>query len=202
MCFSATASFAASGGLALVGVASVKAAPKKKRILAVVPFLFAAQQALEGIQWLSLGSGTTCQAAGYGYLTFAFIVWPLLIPALVYIFDPASRRHMWFFLAVGLLVAGGYARSLLLYPLSISTIGRHIAYQIQGPFGGSAIILYGVAVVGSLWASSVLIIRRFGVIVFGSGLLALAIEREAFASVWCFFAAVTSVLIYFSLRRR
>jgi hypothetical protein len=173
MCFSATASFVASGGLALVGVASLKIAPRKKRVLAVIPFLFAAQQALEGIQWLALGSGTTCQAAGYGYLFFALILWPVLIPALVYWFDPISRRRMRGFLAIGILVATGYASVLLTGPLGIQAVQNHVVYHFSSPLGPLSVLLYGVAVIGSLWASSIQMFRRYGVIIFAAGLAAM-----------------------------
>lgn len=185
----------------MVGVASLKVTPRKKRVLALIPFLFAVQQALEGIQWLALGSGTTCQAAGYGYLFFALILWPVLIPVLVYRYDSASRQRMRGFLAIGMLVAIGYASVLLRGPLTIQALQRHVVYHFSSPFGPLSVLLYGVAVVGSLWASSVRAFRQYGVIVFTAGLGAIAIERLAFGSVWCFFSAIASILVYFFLRR-
>ncbi len=52
MCFSATASFTASGILAAVGLLSIaKARTLPMRIFASTPLLFAIQQASEGVLW-------------------------------------------------------------------------------------------------------------------------------------------------------
>ena len=55
MCFSAEASFTSSAVLALIGYASIKAAPSKSKLfLAAIPCFFALQQFSEGIIWLNL----------------------------------------------------------------------------------------------------------------------------------------------------
>ena len=68
MCFSAPASFIASGGLVAIGGVSLVAANKEDKILAAIPFLFGVQQFFEGIQWLYLNSGSSSLLAGYGFL--------------------------------------------------------------------------------------------------------------------------------------
>src|SRR5262249_3687551 len=58
MCFSAAASFSAAGLLGLAGIGTL--AQVRKRIelpLAVTPLLFAAQQAIEGVLWLTVNQG-------------------------------------------------------------------------------------------------------------------------------------------------
>ena len=92
MCFSAGASFVASGGLAIVGVASLKVAKKEERIIALIPLAFALQQAIEGVQWLSLQSGCPSLPLGYGFLFFAFIFWPVYVPLTVYLLDKKKRK--------------------------------------------------------------------------------------------------------------
>ena len=60
MCFSATGSFATAGVLmAIGGVSLSRASSKPLRRLAVIPTFFAAQQAAEGIVWLTIGDGTS-----------------------------------------------------------------------------------------------------------------------------------------------
>jgi hypothetical protein len=56
MCFSATASFTLSGILIGVGTASVvRSSSPSHRLLAAAPLLFGAQQAAEGVIWLTVG---------------------------------------------------------------------------------------------------------------------------------------------------
>jgi hypothetical protein len=97
MCFSAPASLIASGGLVVIGGASLAIAKKEEKILAAIPFLFGIQQAFEGIQWLHLNVGPPSLFAGYGFLFFAFLVWPVYVPAMVFVLDKKTRAvTKWF----------------------------------------------------------------------------------------------------------
>ena len=69
MCFSAPASFIASGGLLALGGASLAVAKKEDKVLALIPFLFGIQQGLEGFQWLYLNSGSPSLLLGYAFLS-------------------------------------------------------------------------------------------------------------------------------------
>src|SRR5437870_4913753 len=87
MCFSAAGSFTLSGVLAAIGVASVtRSVHSPARMLAAVPLLFAAQQAAEGVVWLTTDSahpstlGANHSLAVYAFLAFALIVWPVWSP--------------------------------------------------------------------------------------------------------------------------
>ena len=88
MCFSASASFIASGGLAALGGVSFVSAKKKDKVLAVIPIMFSIQQFCEGIQWLYLNSGSSSPVFGYLFLLFAFILWPIYVPFMC---------RLWFF---------------------------------------------------------------------------------------------------------
>ena len=72
MCFSATASFAASAVLITAGGASLSLAKPHQRLFAAMPLLFGIQQAIEGLQWLQLDKGESSLLAGYGFLFFAY----------------------------------------------------------------------------------------------------------------------------------
>ena len=84
MCFSVEASFGASLFLLGIGLLSFKNLKSKNLWpLALVPLLFAAQQFLEGFVWLSKADIITDNIgimAKYGFIFFAFIVWPFWIP--------------------------------------------------------------------------------------------------------------------------
>src|SRR5882757_8765544 len=113
MCFSATASFVASGALALIGGATVRAAPSKRFVpLAAIPLLFAAQQACEGALWLVLDrapfhvGGTPLARA---FLFFALFVWPAWVPLALFLVErqPEKRRVLGAF-AIGGALLGAY----------------------------------------------------------------------------------------------
>src|SRR5690348_1383449 len=84
MCFSATGSFAIAGVLAGLGAASmVRNSSKAQRMFAAIPFIFAAQQATEGIVWLTIHDGQHAslhRLAVGAFLGFALIVWPIWLP--------------------------------------------------------------------------------------------------------------------------
>src|SRR5258708_2813488 len=146
MCFSAPASFIAAGGLAIAGGVALAIAPKKKKIIAVIPLLFAAQQALEGFQWLALRAGSASMLAAYGFLFFAFILWPVYIPIAVYLLDRPSRHTMRWLIVFGVAVAAYLGWVLLTQPLSVGIVARCIQYRINIPLFSLAMLGYVLAV--------------------------------------------------------
>src|SRR5687768_13908028 len=101
MCFSPQASFIASGSLTVLGIASWKLAKGKEKVVAALPLLFAAQQLIEGGQWLFLQDGSYSNVLAYAYLFFAFLVWPVYVPLLVFLMDKKSSSVMRWFLIAG-----------------------------------------------------------------------------------------------------
>ena len=93
MCFSASASFAASGVLSVVGAVSLTKAERNERLFAAVPLIFAAQQAIEGALWISPVE-SACQIGwGYGFLGFAYVVWPVYVPIAVYLMEKRPQQQ-------------------------------------------------------------------------------------------------------------
>jgi len=84
MCFSAEASFAVAGVLTVVGWYTNKCVKtKQQKPFALIPWLFAIQQAAEGFVWLSAkGHIALCWGlyASYIFLLFALAIWPVWIP--------------------------------------------------------------------------------------------------------------------------
>jgi len=80
MCFSATASFGASGVIFVIGAASISRVTKPGQLmLASTPILFSLQQLSEGILWLSLSRPDAVpyqQIAMYIFVIFGQMVWP------------------------------------------------------------------------------------------------------------------------------
>jgi len=185
----------------VASAATVKVAPRRKRFLALIPFFFAVQQALEGIQWLSVKTGNACLSAGYSYLVFALIVWPIFIPGAVYYLDRRGRRVSRWFLALGIGVAL-WLGVFLIGQLSIGVAHGNIFYHAAIPAGFVVAVLYVVAVCGALLTSHIRTLQWFGALALLSAGGAFLWFRTGFPSVWCFFAALISALVFWYARSR
>ncbi len=196
MCFSAPASFVASGGLILLGGASFLIAKKEDKILAVIPLLFGIQQALEGIQWLYLNTGSSSPLTGYGYLFFAFIVWPTYVPIFVYILDIKKRKILKWFIFLGIAVVLYSLRRLLTQPLAIHEIRSCVSYGFNYHLNFFADIAYAVAIFGPLFISNNKAFKWLGAVIAVLAVISWIFFAFAFTSVWCFFAAIVSSMFF------
>jgi hypothetical protein len=203
MCVSAEVSLGAAGVLIPAGVYCFRAAAQKAPgylVLAATPILFGVQQAAEGAVWIGLAGDhpTLVATAAQVFLFFALGVWPtwFTIAALAIETRPRVLRLLggWAALSAGWFWLW-YWPVLLTPPAPGEVrVERHsIRYECAdraGPAPGIAYVLAGA--VPLLMTSDR---RRFAVpiaLAAASGLLAMWIFEHAFASVWCFFAAVIS----------
>lgn len=200
MCFSAEASFAASTGLILLGGASFLAAKKRDKLLAIIPLLFAAQQAIEGIQWLYLDHGSSSLVFAYAFLFFALLVWPMYVPASTYFFDKKRRwLHRWF-AAIGTAVSFYFLGLLLTQPLAINQYNNCISYSFNLPYRDFVNTAYLIAIFGPLFCSSYKVLNIFGALIFVFATISWFFYITAFTSVWCFYAAVVSSMFFLYVR--
>ena len=135
MCFSATGSFATAGVLTAIGAVSLsRASSKPLRKFAVVPLFFAAQQAAEGIVWLTMGDSshaTLHRLAVNAFLAFALVVWPSWLPwSLGALERNAARRRILKVLSWwGAIVSLGAGAMLVLRPATAGIMGHSISYD-------------------------------------------------------------------------
>ena len=108
MCYSAEASFIASGVLAGTSIA-ISRLPKEKNshLLAAVPAIFAVHQFIEGSIWLNQGKSVPAafmEGSVFAYALIAYVLWPLFIPLAAYFMEVNQRRRILILLcqAVGL----------------------------------------------------------------------------------------------------
>lgn len=204
MCFSATASFGASGVLLVIGAASIiKIRDRQHLPFALIPVLFAVQQLLEGFLWLSLSgrfSGSETMLTHF-YLFFAQVLWPVWIPmAFLFLESDSSRRLLLKILFwVGILVGGYLAYCLLTYEAMALVRGDHIKYVLEypRPLQGYGNLFYGLATVAPAFVSGLRGMKVFGLLVVASYLVSMFYFRDALISVWCYFAAVISLSVWF-----
>ncbi|MEI4272622.1 DUF6629 family protein [Klenkia sp. LSe6-5] len=208
MCFSATADFVAAGVLAPVGVATLTQVRTRRDVpFASLPMLFAAHQFTEGWVWLALEGHVPTgvgDVAAWLYALFAYGLLPFLVPAALLLIEPPGRRrlHMVPFVVVGVVTSVYLFWATVAHPVDYEQVHHSIAYTAHAPLLGVAAVGYVLATVGAALLAGYRSIIAFGV-VNAVGLTAtLVVLAEAFASIWCVWAAFTSVLVLvFFLRR-
>lgn len=201
MCFSAEASFVTSGLLSASGVMSLRVAKNEQRLIALVPLFFAVQQAIEGMQWLHLHRGVSSAALTFAFLFFGFVLWPVFVPVIIYRVDSARRHILKWFILAGAIVSLIYLTGFVAYPLSVLVVHDSISYQFTVPFGVGSSTLYALTIFGALFISSKRVFAILGAVIGCLALLTKLLFYLTFASVWCFFVAVISGLIYAYVRQ-
>jgi hypothetical protein len=203
MCFSAPVSFAASAALTVAGVATVRRKCLPGEIfLACIPFLFAIQQGIEGLQWIAIRQGETSLLLGYAFLFFAFLIWPVYIPFAVYKVEHLQVRKNILRVCI---VAGFAIATWLLFvlaqnPLAIYVHSHGIQYSIAIPPYIKG--LYAVVTIGSLFVSSSNYLKWFGCAVALSFFITHSFFNITFISTWCFSAAALSIILYFYFKTK
>jgi hypothetical protein len=206
MCFSATASFSAASITGVIGVATLRQVKHPRELLlAAMPLLFAVQQAIEGALWLKLpagGGGDAVLVLSLGFLVFAKVLWPAYVAPAVLLIEPDLRRRrvLYVIAALGCTISLYMLNRLIANPPPVAICGQSLDYggNENGLSGQS--FLYLLLTCVPLLLSSSVGIRRFGAIVVTGFLVSVTTYFATFISVWCFFAAAGSALLYFYFR--
>ncbi len=208
MCFSASASFVAGTTLSVIGVATLKNVRAKTELpFAMIPLLFGLQQLIEGVIWLTFTGHTPAlrQPMIYAYSAFSHVLWPIYVPFAVYLIEPARwrRRTIAVFQVFGLTVGLLLLYFIVTRPVTAQLAGKHIQY-VQPHFFMfiSQYALYLAATTVVCVFSSHKLVNLFGVFLFFSFIAAYKIHEATMMSVWCFFAAIASLIVYLHLRSR
>lgn len=216
MCFSATASFMAAGVLIPSGLYCLKRSNDLDRrywALAMVPLLFGLQQSLEGGVWLTLMAGEPMLAQGFtlGFLFFSHLVWLGWIPYSSYLTEDLPRRKQ-LFLAMtwfGVLMGSYMYLPLLFKPEWVAssivrqTIDYNLVFALDTYLSQQAqTVLYALVILLPLLLSSDPYHKWLGGMVLLSAAVTLALFDWVFISVWCYFAALISLYIFFMIARR
>jgi len=210
MCFSATASFVTAGVTGAIGIVALARANEARELpLAAAPIIFALQQGIEGLLWLTLPSapdGPISTTLTYLFLFFAEAFWPVYAPIVVLLIEPSERRRrlMLLCLAVGIGVSTYLLWLILSRPHGAAILDGHIVYVTEYRFSHLVGFAYLAATGLPLVLSSQRAVVVLGAIVLVGCAVAYAFYWEAFVSVWCFFAAAASAVIlgHFEWSRR
>lgn len=170
------------------------------------PLLFGAQQLIEGVIWMTFAHEAPIlrQYMTYMYMGFSHVLWPIYVPIAMGFLEavPWRKKAILSFAGVGILVGLFLMYLILTRPIGVELTGHHLVYESALFFGPMLMAMYVAATCFCCFFSSHGFVRMFGILQFLSFLAAYAIDMRALFSVWCFFAAILSVLIFIHLRFR
>lgn len=200
MCFSAAASFTAGTALIAVGRLTVSRSRGRAELpIALVPLLFGVQQLTEGGLWIALDHHLPGLQSWTTYLfsLFSHVLWPIFVPFAILMVETHRRRRaaLGVFQAIGLLVGLYLFYFLISEPVTAHIHQNSIFYDSPHFYVAATVVLYLSATCVSGLFSSHRCINVFGLLAFALAILAYEISVKTFVSVWCFYAAVLSLLI-------
>jgi hypothetical protein len=206
MCFSPQADILAGVVVGAVGLDGLRHVRRPSELwLAALPVVFAAHQLVEAVVWLGLqghvGEDAWRLAMGI-YLAIAFGLLPVLVPVAVASLEPreSRRRLLGWFTLVGAAVSVSLMYAVVRGPVDARIQNLHVDYSVDLWQGGLLVGLYAAATCGPMLVSGLRNVRWYGLAnVIVGGALAW-FNETAFISLWCLWAAITSVAIGLHLR--
>jgi hypothetical protein len=207
MCFAPEADAVVGGIVLAIGLDALRNVRTPRQIpLASLPLLFGLHQLTEAFVWWGLQghvSESVERIAVWIWLLFAFVALPALLPIAVALVERSRGRRQVIhaFAGLGLVVAIALALAISRGPISAQIQGRCISYEVGALGNGREwTLLYVIAACGALLASSHRELAALGGLnlVVTPALMWLTVS--GFVSLWCFWAAIASLVIAHHLR--
>jgi hypothetical protein len=202
MCFSAPASFSASGIIGLIGGRTIAKSNPSDKYLAIIPILFAVQQCVEGIIWLGF---SIPQFEAYRniattlFLIFAWAIWPAYLPFAIASVEKDERRAS---ILKSLRIPGVIAGIGAIFPIFLSNpTPQIIDYTTQNELYNQYVIqsynaMYLLCTVVPMFISSRKGMTEYGLANIFGLIIAGIFYESSVPSTWCFFSALFSIMIY------
>ena len=207
MCFSAAASFAGGAIISSIGIPTIRRnTDPGQRLFAAIPMIFGIQQICEGFVWIALqspGHDLILKLSTTIFLITAVVVWRPLFrsPCCSWSRIPDGGVLHILFLFVGIVLSAGHAIGLMVYTVTVQISGYHILYSMDSPslLARLAVIGYILATIPPLFLSSKKRVNLFGLVIVVAYAVTQYFYREYMLSVWCFFAALASLIIWWAI---
>jgi hypothetical protein len=208
MCFSPEADLAVGTIAIAVGVDALRHVRAAKQIpLASLPMLLGLHQITEAFVWWGL-QGHVAHAvervAVWIYLLFALVALPAFLTVAVGLVERSAQRRkvIWACAGVAGAISAVLATAIFQGSIRSAIAGNHIAYDVDTlQHGGLLTGLYVVVTCSALLASSYRDLEIFGALNLVVVPVLAWLTLNGFISLWCFWAAIASVVITFHLRR-
>ena len=197
-------SFGSGIVLAVIGVVTLKITKKPKhKVFAFVPVLFAIQQISEGFVWLTLQNSDYAKWQSipiHIFMVFAHIVWPfwITLSALLLETKPSRKNILRVLFIVAIFLSGSEIFYMSTRDISAEVTGHHVKYLFEYPQFYVIVtdIVYGLVTIVPCFVSSIKRMWLLGFCFTASLLVSAFFYQAHLLSVWCFFAAILSILIY------
>ena len=205
MCYSAPASLAASGVLAVSGIATLRINKKKSEVpLSLFPLIFAVHQLTEGLLWLNhtgVVPDTYKPGLVYAFVLIAFVFWPIYVPFSAYMTETGRMRRkiIIFCQLIGIYIGITFLVSIIRNTPDATFLEHSISYGVHGPPKSLAPYMIAVTIPFLIATDKKLLL--FGIaLLIACGTAVYTACSGTFPSVWCFYAAILSLIIYLRLR--
>ncbi|HUY29689.1 MAG TPA: DUF6629 family protein [Acidimicrobiales bacterium] len=207
MCFSPQADLVGGAVVAALGVDAIRHVHRHHGHVAIaaLPLVLGAHQLDESLVWWGLQghvSASVGRVAMWVYLSIAFVLLPIYVPAAVLALERSARRRwaMAPFVVLGAGVSAALLAAMIHGPVHVRLAPYHLSYGMRLGDGGLVVVLYVVAVCGALLCSSERPVVLFGVVNLVAIAVIAVLTVDGFTSVWCGWAAVSSGAIVVYLR--
>ncbi len=203
MLFMAILNFTPSGAIFVVGILTLrKVSQPKEVVFALLPLFFALHQFTQGFVWLGqagLINPRALQIAESLFVFYAQGILQFLVPLAIWLLEPKGWRKTVIAL---LMYLGAFLTAYSLWGLSttpteVSVVNGVLYYQNPMTDRLWLGLGYVLTTCGSLILSRSIAIQLFGWLNFAALVAIYFINPYGFTSVWCLYAAVVSVLLYF-----
>jgi len=208
MCFSPEADLVVGGLVVAMGVDALRRVREPRQILfAALPLMFGLHQVDEAFVWLGLQghvSESLERVSIWIYVLFALAALPALVPVAVFAVErsAARRRLIGGLAALGIAVGVSLGVAVFRGSVNAAIDGRHISYDVSALHQGRDLTaLYVVAACGALVLCSYRDIALLGALNLVAVPILMWMTVSGFISLWCFWAAIVSVVIDVHLRR-
>lgn len=201
MCFSASASFGVGASLLAPGYYSIKSTESRGMLLfACTPILFCFHQTAEGFLWLSLTKADFAFLYKPALYTYSFIsqpVWPIWVPITMWLMETNQRRKkiLYYFLLLGVAASLYMFYCLIVYNISAVVENGHIRYNRDFPNLTIMRPINFITMAVTPFLSTLRYTKLLATALMISLIVAYFFYSNYFISVWCFFAAILSLLI-------
>lgn len=207
MYLSAQASIISAALLIAVGITSLKKAYPHKALYAFasLPVFFGIQQAFEWLVWVGFDYNVSeyIYYGSLGFLFFALIFWPIWIPFCLYQLEHKPKKKQ----ILRLFSLFGVVFSLLVlirgccnFTALISQ--QHLEYSVPSLNAHPFIIVIGyiIATIIPFFIASYHMLWLFGLSLVFAFITSALMFAGTINSIWCFFAALLSVLVWVIVR--